>query len=55
MDAFITALTTAIDADALWAVLAIMVPLIVIVTLFALGLNFARKGVKGVSKGKVRF
>ena len=54
MDAFITALTTAISLDKLWEVFTSAVPFIVIAVLFTFGFTLVRKAIKGVSKGKTR-
>lgn len=55
MDAVVTALTTALTPTVLYAQIADIVPLLVILVPFALGLYFLRKVVKGSSKGKVKF
>lgn len=55
MDTFISALTTAVTADALWAMLADAVPFIAIVVLVAFGYRIIRRLVNGVSKGKAKF
>lgn len=50
MTAVITALTTTLSADNLWAVFANAVPLIGVVTLVALGFFLVRRTVKKLSK-----
>lgn len=55
MQAFITALTTAITPTVLWGMLADAVPFILVMVLFSLGYHIVRKLVKGASKAKVRF
>lgn len=55
MEAFITALTTAITPAVLWGMLAQAVPFILVMVLFSLGYYIVRKLVKGASKAKVRF
>lgn len=54
MEAFMTALTTEIDATALWGVLAGIVPFVGVLVLFALGVHFIRRGVSGAAKGKAK-
>lgn len=55
MEAVITALTTGLTADAFFAVVADVIPFVVVMVPVALGLYFLRKLVKGAGKGKVRF
>ena len=55
MQAVVTALTTQLDAGALWGALTPLVPLIGVVTLFSLGLFFFRRAVKKLGKGKAGF
>lgn len=58
MQAIISALTAAeggISATTIFAVVADLVPLILVLVPIALGLYFLRKLVKGAAKGKVRF
>ena len=55
MEAVITALTTGLTADAFFAVVADLVPFIVVIVPVALGKYFLRKLVKGAGKAKVRF
>lgn len=50
MSAVITALTTTLSANNLWAVFADAVPLIGVVTLVALGFFLVRRAVKKLSK-----
>lgn len=54
MAAFWTALTGAVDADALWGVLAGAVGFIAIAVLFAFGYRLVRRLVGGISKGKTK-
>ena len=55
MTEVITALTTGITADSIFAVVADIVPFIVTMVPIALGVYFLRKLVKGAGKAKVRF
>lgn len=55
MTDFVTALLTALSPGNLWGALEPMAPIIGVVVIFALGLYFLRRVVKGASKGKVRF
>ncbi len=50
MSAVITALTTTLSANNLWAVFADAVPLIGVVTLVSLGFFLVRRSVKKLSK-----
>lgn len=54
MGDFITALTADITSAQLWTVLTSTVDFLTIVVLFALGVYFIRRMVKGVSSGKAR-
>lgn len=54
MDAFITALTTAITATELWTIFGDTLPFLTIVVLFALGVYFIRRMIRGVAKGKAK-
>lgn len=55
MEAVVTALTTGITADSIFAVVADVIPFVVVMVPVALGLYMLRKTVKGAGKGKVRF
>lgn len=57
MDAIITALTAdgGLNATTILAVVADLVPYIIMMVPVALGIYFLRKLVKGTAKGKVRF
>lgn len=55
MGEVITGLTKGITAETIFAVVADLVPFIVVMVPVALGLYFLRKLVKGAGKGKVRF
>lgn len=57
MDAIITALTAegGLNNTTILAVVADLVPYIVMIVPVALGIYFLRKLVKGTAKGKVRF
>lgn len=55
MSEVITGLTSGITAETIFAVVADLVPFIVVMVPVALGLYFLRKLVKGAGKGKVRF
>lgn len=54
MSEFVTALNTGLSANALWGAIADSAPLIITLTLFALGYYVVRKVVKGGSKAKSR-
>lgn len=51
MAAFISALTTGLSADALWGAIAPVAPLMIIVTLVAIGRRLAQKNVNSGVKG----
>lgn len=55
MAAVISALTTALTPATFFAIVADLVPLIVVLVPVALGIFFLRKLVKGAGKGKVKF
>nr|CRY95293.1 hypothetical protein [uncultured prokaryote] len=55
MEAVITALTTALTPAAFFAIVADLVPFIVVLVPVSLALHFLRKLVKGAGKGKVKF
>lgn len=55
MTGFISALTTGITSDTLWAEVTKAAPFIIGVVIFAFGYYVVRKLVKGTGKGKVRF
>lgn len=55
MSAIITALSTGLSANTLLAVVADLVPFIVVIVPVALGVYFLRKLVKGTGKAKIRF
>lgn len=55
MNEVITALTSGITAETIFAVVADIVPFIVTMVPIALGVYFLRKLVKGAGKAKVRF
>lgn len=48
----VTAITGAVNAEALWGIVGNVVPVVLIVTLFALGFYLIRRQMKKVSKGK---
>lgn len=54
MNTVVTSLTTNLASEDLWGVVGDIVPFLTIGVLFALGLYFVRKAIKGVSKGKAR-
>lgn len=54
MKAVISALTTGITAETIFAVVADIIPFIVTMVPIALGVYFLRKLVKGAGKAKVR-
>jgi len=55
MDAVISALTTGITAETIFAVVADVIPFVITMVPIALGVYFLRKLVKGSAKAKVRF
>lgn len=55
MGEVITGLSSGITAETIFAVVADLVPFIIVMVPVALGLYFLRKLVKGAGKGKVRF
>lgn len=54
MGDFVTALTTALTPAALWAAITPLASLVAVVVVFALSINFLRKLVSGVGKGKAK-
>lgn len=54
MDAFITALTTAVTSDTLWATVTDAAPMITVAVLFSFGYRILRNVIGGVSHGKAR-
>lgn len=55
MAGIVSALSTGLSADNLLAVVAQLVPFIIVIVPAVLGIYFLRKLVKGASKAKVRF
>ena len=55
MSEVITALTTGITAETIFAVVADVMPFVITMVPIALGVYFLRKLVKGSAKAKVRF
>lgn len=55
MSEVITALTTGITAENIFAVVADVMPFVIVMIPVSLGLYFLRKLIKGAGKGKVRF
>lgn len=55
MSEVITALTSGITAETIFAVVADIIPFVVTMVPIALGVYFLRKLVKGAGKAKVRF
>jgi len=55
MDAFVTALTTALTPTAFWGSIAEVAPLIGVLVLVAFGYGIIRKLVSGASRGKAKF
>lgn len=55
MDAVISALTTGITAETIFAVVADIIPFVVTLVPICLGVYFLRKLVKGSAKAKLRF
>lgn len=54
MQAFITALTTAVTSNTLWATVTDAAPMITVAVLFSFGYRVLRHVIAGVSKGKAR-
>lgn len=52
MSTFISSLNTGLSGTALWGAIADIAPLVITVTLFALGLYFVRKVTKRTGRGK---
>lgn len=50
----VTALSTAVTADALWGVFGDAIPFISVVVLVAFGFSLVRRMIRGVSKGKAK-
>ena len=55
MDTVVTAITTGLTPAVFFAVIADLVPFLIVIVPIALGLHFLRKLIKGAGKGKVRF
>lgn len=55
MEAFVTAMTTALTPSAFWGSIAQVAPLIGVLVLVAFGYGIIRKLVNGASKGKAKF
>lgn len=55
MQAVIQALTTGVTSEVMFGTLAQIIPFVITLIPFALGLMFLRKLVKGAGKGKVKF
>lgn len=55
MSAVISALTSGVTSAVMFGTLAEVIPFVITLIPFALGLMFLRKLVKGAGKGKVRF
>ena len=51
MTAFISALTTGLSADALWGAITPVAPIMIIVTLVAIGRRLAQKNINSGVKG----
>lgn len=52
MENTMSVITSTVTADALWATVAHVIPVTLIVTMFALGFYLVRRQLKKVSKGK---
>lgn len=52
MQAFITAITTGLSADALWGAITPVAPLMIIVTLVAIGRRLAQKNMQSATNGR---
>lgn len=55
MTEVVSALTTGITADTIFAVVADIIPFVITMVPIALGIYFLRKLIKGAGKAKVRF
>lgn len=55
MEAVISALTTGVTSQVMFGTLAEIMPFVITLLPFSLGLHFLRKLVKGAGTGKVRF
>lgn len=55
MDAVISALSTGITSDVLFGTVADLMPFVIVMVPFSLGLYFLRKLIKGAGHGKVKF
>lgn len=55
MEALITAITAGLTPAVFYGQITSLVPFLIVLVPFALGLYFLRKLVKGSSKGKVKF
>lgn len=55
MQAVIQALTSGVTSEVMFGTLAQIIPFVITLIPFALGLMFLRKLVKGAGKGKVKF
>lgn len=55
MDTVITSITTGLTSTVFFGTIDDLVPFIIVLVPFALGLYFLRKLVKGSAKGKVKF
>jgi len=54
MEAFVTALSTAVSATTLWGALTPVVPVVGVAVIFALSVYFLRRIVGGIGKGKAK-
>lgn len=54
MQSFVTSLVAEITPAKLWAIFTDLLPYIGVIVLFALGVYFLRKLIKGTAKAKVR-
>lgn len=55
MDAVINALSTGITSEVLFGTVADLMPFVIVMVPFSLGLYFLRKLIKGAGHGKVKF
>lgn len=55
MDAVISALSTGITSEVLFGTVADLMPFVIVMVPFSLGLYFLRKLIKGAGHGKVKF
>lgn len=52
MEAFVTAITTGLSADALWGAIAPVAPVMIIIVLFGIGRRLMQKNTNSLMTGK---